>query len=318
MFKLFISKSFKYLSKASLALFMAGNTQARNITPNEFADIDRLLAESEAEYSDIIEQSRKSVRWFNGHQKTALSIIYLHGFSASSKELSPVTERLADQLGANVYYARLTGHARSSDAMTDGSVERWQADAQEAYAIGSQIGEQVILVSASTGGTLATWLLAQPFAQNIVTNIMVSPNYGLRDRMGEMVRWPWGLSIVKWVNGDYHSFEPQNELHTLYWTERYQVEALVPMIHLVDNILAMDKSRIEVPQLIIYSPDDRVISVPRINKVVAEFSASDVTLSEFKNSSDPSQHVLAGDAVAPASTDDMVTVMLGYIQGLGL
>ena len=281
--------------------------------------LDQYLVQAESTYTDIVGNTEKQIRWFDGVEQTELSLIYLHGFSATNREISPVTEQLADLLGANVYYSRLTGHGRSDQAMATASIDKWLADTREAYEIASTIGKKVIIISASTGGTLATWLLAQPFANDgVAANVMISPNFGIKDRFGEIVRWQWGLQLAKWLNGPFYSFEPQNPLHARYWTERYPMEALVPMIQLVDQVVAMDKSSITAPQLIIYSESDAVISVARVKQVTGEFVNAAVTRVAFSGSTDPAQHVLAGDAVAPESSKKMVRLIAGFIDDLDL
>jgi len=175
----------------------------------------------------------------------------------------------------------------------------------------------VIVVSTSTGGTLASWLLTQPFAKNIVANIMVSPNFGVKRKSTEIIRWSWGLQIAKWINGgDYYSFTPISPAHRKYWTERYPLKAIVPVIKLVDQVNAIDKSQIRVPQLIIYSPDDQVVDVNAIDDVVSQHTHSKIKLVPFTESHDPAQHVLAGDACSPQSTDAMVKLVHDYIKNL--
>lgn len=278
--------------------------------------IDTVLRESENQYSDLVTGTEKHIRWYRGKQQTDWSIVYIHGFSASAKEISPVTERLADLLQANVYYARLRGHGRSGDAMAEASVDAWQKDTLEAWQIGQLIGQRVVVISASTGGTLATWLAAQPQAQSMAANIMVSPNFGIASRSGEIVRWRWGLQLAKWVSGPYREFTPQNSLHERYWTERYPIEALVPMIHMVDLVVDQDHSITQVPHFAVYSPRDQVIRVDRIKQLTAEMTNASVTLLEFNESTDPYQHVLAGDACSPETTDTMVGLLHDYVTAL--
>lgn len=278
--------------------------------------IDAYLATQEQKFSDIVPGTQRSVRWVDGVEQTDLAIIYLHGFSATNKEINPTVELLADALNANTYFARLTGHGRSEDAMLDGSVDSWLEDTRLAYQVGSIIGKQVIVISASTGGTLATWLAAQTFADQLLTNIMISPNYGINNKMGGIVQWSWGLAFAKWLNGPYYSFEPMNELHKLYWTERYPVEALPPMFDLLDVVDELDKSKILLPQLVIFSPQDQVVSTKRIEQTIKQFTNSVVTIERYTNSTDPYQHVLAGNATSPESTEEVMSLMLTYIKSL--
>jgi esterase/lipase len=314
-------QSFKYLIRnLSIAVLSWIGSYAPTAHAEEDgsqSELDGLisqLAEAESMYTDIVEGTEKSIAWYDGINKTALSLVYLHGFSASARELSPVTEKLAERLGANVYFARLTGHGRSADAMAEATLEDWLEDTREAWRIGQQIGERVIVISASTGGTLAAWLAAQSDAQTMLANIMISPNFGIASRSGEIIRWDWGLKLAKWINGPYRAFTPQNKLHELYWTERYPIEALRPMIQVVDEVVGQDHTQTTVPHLMIYSPQDKVIRVDRIEELAAKMSNADVELLPFMQSSDPYQHVLAGDACSPETTDQMINLIESYIK----
>lgn len=287
---------------------------ATNERANELELLEQSIAVNETSFADLVPEAKKKIRWFNGAKvKTDISIIYFHGFSASRQEISPVTERIADKLGANAFYTRLTGHGRSGDAMAEATVEAWKQDAREAFKIAQEIGNKVIVVSTSTGATLATWAAAQEFSSAMVANIMVSPNFGIASRSGEIVRWPLGLKFAKLVSGDYRSFEPRSESHRLFWTERYPMEALVPMVKLVDEVAELDKSTITVPQLLIYSPKDTVINVDKVVSTAKEFTNSDTVLSAFTTSQDQGQHVLAGDACSPASNDSMISLIHNYL-----
>ncbi len=288
-----------------------------NLTIN---NIDQYLVEKERKYHDLIPGTEQTVRWSNGiQQKTEFSILYIHGFSASRQDLSPLTEKLADLINANVFYARLSGHGRSEQALGEVTSNDWIDDTTQAYKVAQLIGEKVIIISSSTGGTLATWLQAQAFADKIIANVMLSPNFGIKRKSVEIVRWPLGLKLAELINGsDYHSFDTLNERHKLLWTERYPMKALVPVVKLVDQIRDLDKSTTTVPQLIIYSKDDQVISVDAVLDTAAEFKNAKVKLIDYQSSSDPSQHVLVGDACGPESTDDVVSIIHNYLEPIML
>lgn len=281
--------------------------------------IDAYLSKTESSFEDIVEGSEKLVRWHNKEiRQTDIALIYLHGFSASRQEISPVTENLADQLGANIYYARLQGHGRSGDAMAEGTVDGWKEETRDAYEVARLIGKKIILISTSTGSTLSAWLATQDFAGDLSASIMVSPNFGVKSRTAGLMRWNWGLQLAKWINGPYYSFEPQNEYHSQFWTERYPMEALVPMIHLVDEINEIDAAKITTPHLIVYSPDDKIVDVPSTLKFVERMENSSVKLSPFTGAEDPSQHLLAGKACSPSTTDKLVSTIKDYIFSLFL
>ena len=292
-------------------------SQHADIKELKLQQIDQFLIESESKFTDIVEGTEKRVRWHNNQKlKTEYSIVYIHGFSSSSQELSPTTQLLADKLGANTYYARLAGHGRSDDAMTQADVAAWQKETLQAYQIGQLLGEKAIIISTSTGGTLATWLLNQDGIKQPFANIMVSPNYKVKNNSIWLLKSSIGLKIAKLINGEYNSFTPHSPEHAKYWTERYPLEAVRPMLKLLDAVKRLDKSKTTAPQLIVYSPTDNVVDVDEIKNVAKQFTNSAVTMHEFTQSTDPYQHVLSGVACSPESTDIMVDVLFSYIESL--
>jgi len=92
-------------------------------------------------------------------------------------------------------------------------------------------------------------------------NILISPNFGINSRGVWLLKWSFSRWLVKRLLGEYRGFEPQNEFHAKYWTERYPIDALLPMLDLLDELDDLDKSKIRTPQMIVYSPSDKVINV---------------------------------------------------------
>ncbi|RBP50958.1 alpha/beta hydrolase [Arenicella xantha] len=284
---------------------------------NDLTSLEDSINAAEAHFDDIIDGAEKNIRWHQNQLiKTEYSIVYLHGFSASRQELNPLVDELADELAANVFYARLRGHGRSADAMLDGNVAAWQQDTLDAFKIGQLIGEKVILIGTSTGATLATWLNSQSNSTQAAASILISPNFKVKSRSASMVQWRLGLWLAKQLNGDYHSFKPHNEFHAKYWTERYPLDAVVPMLDLVDLVEEIDKSSIKVPQLIVYSPNDQVVDVNKIKQVSMQFTGTKVSLVPFTSSKDPAQHVLVGDSSSPNEVADMRALIIDFLRTL--
>ncbi|MEJ2746635.1 MAG: alpha/beta fold hydrolase, partial [Anaerolineae bacterium] len=182
-------------------------------------DLDQYLAEAEARFDDIVPQAEKTIIWAGEPgQKTNLSIVYLHGFSATRQETAPLSDKLAAALGANLFYTRFTGHGRTGPALGQATVNDWLNDTIEALEIGRRIGEKVIIIGVSTGGTAATWLATQPHLDDVLALILISPNFAPADSHSEILTWPWGEQIARLVLGSESEWEPVNELHGLYWT----------------------------------------------------------------------------------------------------
>ncbi|NBY26038.1 MAG: hypothetical protein EBQ71_01540 [Betaproteobacteria bacterium] len=147
--------------------------------PDDIAALDTWLSASEAAFTDIRPGSAKGIVWYGTEQRRRpWSVVYLHGFSANRMETSPLAEQLGQALGAHVFYTRLSGHGRSGAAMAEARVQDWMADALEALRIGRVLGDRVLLVSCSTGSTLATWLGSSPWGSELDAHVFLSPNFG--------------------------------------------------------------------------------------------------------------------------------------------
>ena len=133
------------------------------VEPQLGPDLDAYLTESERDVPALRPGDAKSVVWRDPdtRERTEVSIVYLHGFSADRHEVEPLITDLARDLQANVYFTRLRGHGRDGVGMLEPSAADWLVDTAEAIAIGGRIGEKVVVVATSTGGTLALWAAAQ-------------------------------------------------------------------------------------------------------------------------------------------------------------
>ncbi|MEM7277180.1 MAG: alpha/beta fold hydrolase [Pseudomonadota bacterium] len=281
-------------------------------------DITRYLANQEARFSDITDGAEKKLRWHNANkpEKTTFAIVYLHGFSATRQETAPLSEQLADQLGANVYYARLRGHGRGSAAMSEATADDWLRDTREAYEIGKAIGDKVVLIGVSTGATLATWLGMQEDQDELAALILISPNFGLADPSAKVLTMPWGLPLAELLTGKTRSFEASNEQHDKYWTSTYALSAAAQMMALLGYVDALPLHEFDRPVLYIRSDSDRVIDMQKADEVF-ELFASDVKETLIvTHTDDPYGHVIAGDILSPSSTPKVRQSITNFIQAL--
>ena len=71
--------------------------------------------------------------------------------------------------------------------MAETTVNDWANDNYEALAIGRELGEKVIVIGVSTGGTAATWLSMQPESEDVLAFVLISPNFGPKDLSAELI-----------------------------------------------------------------------------------------------------------------------------------
>lgn len=271
-------------------------------------DLDAYLDRAESRVPALRPGDGRAIVWSDpdAADPTPVAIAYLHGFSADRHELEPMVSELGRELGANVYFARLTGHGRDGDAMAEATAEDWLADAAEAVAIADRIGERVVLMGTSTGGTLALWAASRPEgAERVDALVLVSPNFQPRDRSSRVLLHPWGSRIARMVVGPERCFEPESPEQERHWTTCYPTSALSPMMALVEHVRTRDLASVRSPVLLVYSPDDAIVDPSETDRVMARLTRVDVRRHVVEGADDPSSHVLAGDILSPSSSPDV-------------
>ena len=189
----------------------------------------------------------------SARSKTEYAVVYLHGFSASQKEGDPVHRRFADTFGCNLYLSRLADHGiDTTDALYYFTADRAWESAKEALAIGQQLGEKVILMSTSTGGTLAL-LLAAEYPDKVHALINLSPNIAINDPAAFILNDPWGLEIARMVLGGKCRDTGASEQDAKYWNGKYRVESLVQLQELLEATMRKETfERITQPSITLY------------------------------------------------------------------
>lgn len=282
-------------------------------------DLHQYLTTQEARFSDITPGVAKRIHWAGDKDvRTPLSVIYLHGFSATSEELRPVPDQIAAAMGANLFYTRLRGHGRGADALAQASMGDWMGDLAEAITIGQRIGDRVLVIATSTGGTLAALAALDPkLSESLLGVVLVSPNFNLKARGAALLDMPlvryWGPLLA----GRQHSFPPRNPRHAAYWTTSYPTVALLPMSALARHARAQDYSTARVPALILISDTDKVVRPELTQQIAAQWGAGARLIKmDLGPGDDPNHHILAGDIMSPGQNDVMVQSVLDWLYTL--
>jgi len=282
------------------------------------SDLEDYLRKSEAGVPALRENAEKLIVWNDPVSKdnTEYAIVYVHGFSASRVEIDPVPRMVAKALGANLFYTRLTGHGRDGDAMAEATLDAWANDMAEAIAIGARLGNKVILLSASTGGTLSVLALSEPsLAPKIAGIASVSPNFAVQGASTGLLNMPWAETLLPLVFGDERSFEPENEAHAKGWTTRYPSSSVFPMAALLREVQELDYSKIKTPALFIFSPEDKVVVAAESEKVAQRWGGP-IEVMKVEGTGDSNNHVIAGDALSPQNNDLVANRIIEWARKL--
>ena len=172
-------------------------------------------------------------------ERTDYSLLYLHGFSASWYEGYPANTEFAAYFGCNAYFPRLASHGiETEDELIDMTPDRLWESAKEALMVARTLGKKVIIMSTSTGGTLAL-KLASDFPEYVDGLILYSPNIRINNMGAFLLSKPWGLQIGRKETGGTHRVvnEDFDSKICQYWYCKYRVEAIVFLQQLVDETM---------------------------------------------------------------------------------
>jgi len=283
------------------------------------AALETALAAEEARIDaefGLIAGTEKRIVWHGEPGRPSdYAVVYLHGFSASRQEIAPVPSMVAEALDANLFETRLSGHGLSQGALVEVRAEDWLTDGAEALAIGRRLGERLVVIGTSTGATLVLALAGRDDFEAIDTLVMLSPNHGPHDPASVWLTRPLGPLIARALVGEYREWQPANDAQALYWTTRYPTAALVEMMRLVDRANAMTAVA-QVPKaLLLYSPEDRVVSVDKLLAAFDTLPAASKAAHAMPADSDPGRHVLGGDVLSPASNAELTERIVNFVRG---
>ena len=276
--------------------------------------LDEWLSGREAQIPGIRPGTEKQIVWAGEPgEKTPISIIYIHGFSATRGESFPVCDRVAEKLSANLFYTRLTGHGRDGEALGAARLDDWQADLLEAWEIGRRIGDETVVIAVSTGAPLAAWLAADTRvveSNGMSSLILISPNFEPADKSAKIVLWPGGLLLTRLAVGKEYGFETKNDQHAYYWTSSYPSRALRPMMQACRLGTKAPLEEIQAPLLVLYTENDEVVSIPALLDAYERFGSEHKSVINVAEAQD---HNMAGDIISPETTQIVVDHILGFL-----
>lgn len=283
-------------------------------------DLDAYLEAEEAGISGIRGGVAKRIVWADPETKapTGISLVYIHGFTATLGEIRPVPDLVASALGANLFYTRLTGHGLDGQSLAQATVADWQQDLDEAIEIGRRIGERVVLVTTSTGSAVAVRaLIGEGNDERVAGIVQISPNYRLRDPRSFILDLPLAGILAPLVAGGMQKAKRRSDLHAQYWDMEFPTRALVPMAALTRAARSLEFRGTAIPSLFIFCEDDKIVDTGAVHRVKNVWGGpKEELLLVWEEGDDIERHVMCGDILTPAKTRPVSDRIISWIKGL--
>ena len=238
----------------------ASFTNELPVVPTEAATLTNYIKEKESS-TKLRPGNEARIIWQNdsAKMKTEYAIVYLHGFSASQEEGAPIHKEIAKKFGCNLYLARLSEHGKdTADKLIHLTANSYWNSVKEAYAIGKQLGNKVIIIGTSTGGSHALHLSSvYPDVHSI---ILLSPNIEIRNQFAWLGNNPWGLQIGRMVMGSkYVTPKNQPPLYSTYWDSPYRLEAVASLQEYLETAMIKETfEKVKQPTLMLYYYKDEI------------------------------------------------------------
>ena len=228
------------------------------VVPASPAELEKYVADNESKHKLKPDNEARIVWADSTRRKTEYSVVYLHGFSASQEEGDPIHAQFAKTFGCNLYLARMADHGiDTTEQLLYFTPDRWWKSSKEALTIGKAMGEKVIVMSTSTGGTMAL-ILAAEYPADVFALINMSPNIALNDPVAWIGNSPWGLQLARLIKGGKSRVTAvtpgaDSVLDYRYWNHKYRWESGCQLEELLES--KMNKSTFEkvtCPSLTLY------------------------------------------------------------------
>lgn len=251
------------------------------VVPDSAQQLEQYVATQESKHK-LKPDNEARIVWFNDSTKavTEYAVVYLHGFSASQEEGDPVHIDFAKKIGANLYLSRLDAHGiDTTHPLGNFTAEGLWNSTKEAYAIGKKLGKKVILMSTSTGGTVALKLCAE--YPEIAASILMSPNIAINDSKAWLLNNPWGKQIAEAIVGKFREIPDTTENYKKYWNQRYVTASAVQLEELLETTMKASLfERIKTPTLLLYfykseTEQDPVVKVSAMKRMFSQLSTPD-------------------------------------------
>ena len=231
-------------------------------------DPEAYLAAREAEHANIRAGLAKEIVWADHGSPAAhanLHRLCAWLFRPRRAKCAPLPDLVASELGANLFYTRLTGHGQDGAAMAQATAER--LDRRHRRGPGHRARHWRPRGGDGDLHGPPRWRAGRRqdpnLAEGVAAMVLIAPNYRINGTGAGLLSGPWGAQLARLLLGPERGFEPENELQASLWTSTYPTSALMPLAATVAMTRTSPVEDIDIPALFVFSNADKIVEPPR-------------------------------------------------------
>jgi pimeloyl-ACP methyl ester carboxylesterase len=295
--------------------------------PDKLSNLDSFLADRESAY-DLKAGTEAHIEWQprRKYKQTEYALVYLHGFRASHPEGHPVHRNIARFLGANLYLSRLQEHGLHADyPLQNLTEEKLLASARFALSIGQKIGQKVVLMGTSTGGSLALYLAAQPANRSKISGlILYSPLiqfYGVKEKLLQH-GLPRTVAKLLTRRSCLVKKPPVTDAEHAIWNSAYALRGVLALGQFVDHHMKDELfQNVNCPVFTGFyyknkRQQDKVVSIKAIRNMISNIGTSSAKVL-FSNFPAAKSHVICNSLVSK-SVDNVIRKTKHFLKFVAL
>lgn len=266
--------------------------------------LENWLKEQEDRTPNLKDSARATIIWADPKKKkkTKYVLVYLHGFKASHPEGYPVHRNIARHFGWNLYLSRQEAHGLNiGRPLMDLKASSLQKYAIRTLKIGEELGENIIIMGTSTGGSLGIFLAAHSkFKERIKALILYSPLIKFYGSSQWLLGNRLGRYLLSLIPGNQYMLTSQTsgtEEEDKIWYHTYALQGVLALGEFIQTWMKPSTFRK------IYTPlfagyyykstrrQDKVVSVQAIKEMFTEVATPE-SQKMLKNYPDAGTHVI--------------------------
>jgi esterase/lipase len=275
--------------------------------PDSLFDLEKQINSEERKVRGIKPDNQARIVWPDStrKQKTRTVFLYLHGFTGSMGDGKPVHADLARSFNSNLYLFRNAHHGvdLGDSTMLNAKPDDYVYEAEKALAITKRLGDEVIVIGTSFGGTLALYLASKH--PEIKAVVLYSPGLSRGTLDEKVVTGPWGPQLIRKLMGsDFIDNRDTVKTHRQYWQMHVHSDGIVSVISLVTHAMTTEAfAHIKCPVFLGYyykndEDKDNAISVKAMQAMFDQLGTPPA-LKKQMAFSDAGDHVIASELISP-------------------